>query len=84
NGKATGIDPVTGKVVAGETKEITYVYQLVTGNVVITYVDTEGNPLKSEVKDTTNEPVGESYNTKEDENEYPSTIEKDGDKYYRV
>ncbi|HEL1645664.1 TPA: MucBP domain-containing protein, partial [Streptococcus suis] len=84
NGKATGIDPVTGKVVADETKEITYVYQLVTGNVVITYVDTEGNPLKSEVKDTTNEPVGESYSTKEDENEYPSIIEKDGDKYYRV
>ncbi|HFR3775424.1 TPA: MucBP domain-containing protein [Streptococcus suis] len=84
NGEATGIDPVTGNVVAGETKEITYVYQLVTGNVVITYVDTEGNPLKSEVKDTTNEPVGESYSTKEDDNEYPSTIEKDGETYYRV
>ncbi|MGQ7379500.1 MucBP domain-containing protein [Streptococcus suis] len=84
NGEATGIDPVTGNVVAGETKEITYVYQLVTGNVVITYVDTEGNVLKSEVKDTTNEPVGESYSTKEDENEYPSTIEKDGETYYRV
>ncbi|HEM2549140.1 TPA: MucBP domain-containing protein, partial [Streptococcus suis] len=84
NGKATGIDPVTGKVVADETKEITYVYQLVTGNVVITYVDTEGNPLKSEVNDTTNKPVGESYSTKEDENEYPSTIEKDGETYYRV
>ncbi|HEM6342672.1 TPA: MucBP domain-containing protein, partial [Streptococcus suis] len=84
NGKATGVDPVTGEVVAGETKEITYVYELVTGNVVITYVDTEGNPLKEEVKDTTDEPVGESYSTKEDENEYPSTIEKDGDTYYRV
>ncbi|HFI0344521.1 TPA: MucBP domain-containing protein, partial [Streptococcus suis] len=84
NGKATGIDPVTGQVVAGETKEITYVYELVTGNVVITYVDTEGNPLKEEVKDTTDAPVGESYSTKEDENEYPSTIEKDGVTYYRV
>ncbi|HFI0635483.1 TPA: MucBP domain-containing protein, partial [Streptococcus suis] len=84
NGKATGVDPVTGEVVAGETKEITYVYELVTGNVVITYVDTEGNVLKSEVKDTTDEPVGESYSTKEDENEYPSTIEKDGVTYYRV
>ncbi|HFI0449881.1 TPA: MucBP domain-containing protein, partial [Streptococcus suis] len=84
NGKATGVDPVTGEVVAGETKEITYVYQLVTGNVVITYVDTEGNPLKEEVKDTTDAPVGESYSTKEDENEYPSTIEKDGVTYYRV
>ncbi|HEM6346965.1 TPA: MucBP domain-containing protein, partial [Streptococcus suis] len=84
NGEATGIDPVTGDVVAGETKEITYVYELVTGNVVITYVDTEGNPLKSEVKDSTDAPVGDSYNTKEDENEYPSTIEKDGVTYYRV
>ncbi|HGA1495037.1 TPA: MucBP domain-containing protein, partial [Streptococcus suis] len=74
NGKATGIDPVTGKVVAGETKEITYVYKLVTGNVVITYVDTEGNPLKSEVKDTTDEEPGTPYDTKEGDNEYPSTI----------
>ncbi|HFI0553831.1 TPA: MucBP domain-containing protein [Streptococcus suis] len=84
NGEATGIDPVTGDVVAGETKEITYVYELVTGNVVITYVDTEGNPLKSEVKDSTDAPVGDSYNTKDNDNEYPSTIEKDGVTYYRV
>ncbi|HFI0425631.1 TPA: MucBP domain-containing protein, partial [Streptococcus suis] len=84
NGKATGIDPVTGKVVAGETKEITYVYKLVTGNVVITYVDTEGTPLKSEVKDTTDKEPGTPYNTKEGDNEYPSTIEKDGETYYRV
>ncbi|NQJ68753.1 YSIRK-type signal peptide-containing protein [Streptococcus suis] len=84
NGEATGIDSVTGDVVAGETKEITYVYELVTGNVVITYVDTEGNPLKSEVKDSTDAPVGDSYNTKDNDNEYPSTIEKDGVTYYRV
>ncbi|WP_105143962.1 MucBP domain-containing protein [Streptococcus suis] len=84
NGKATGVDPVTGEVVAGETKEITYVYQLVTGNVVITYVDTEGNVLKSEVKDTTDKETGTPYDTKEDGNEYPSTIEKDGETYYRV
>ncbi|HFI0936952.1 TPA: MucBP domain-containing protein, partial [Streptococcus suis] len=84
NGEATGIDPVTGDVVAGETKEITYVYELVTGNVVITYVDTEGNPLKSEVKDSTDAPVGDSYNTKDNDNEYPSTIEKAGVTYYRV
>ncbi|HEL2383414.1 TPA: MucBP domain-containing protein, partial [Streptococcus suis] len=84
NGEATGIDPVTGKVVAGETKEITYVYKLVTGNVVITYVDTEGTPLKSEVKDTTDGEVGSEYNTMENGDEYPETIVKDGVTYKRV
>ncbi|HFU4031001.1 TPA: MucBP domain-containing protein, partial [Streptococcus suis] len=84
NGEATGIDPVTGEVVAGETKEITYVYQLVTGNVVITYVDTDGNVLKSEVKDTTDKETGTPYDTKENDTEYPKTIEKDGETYYRV
>ncbi|HFI0126876.1 TPA: MucBP domain-containing protein, partial [Streptococcus suis] len=172
NGKAKGTDPVTGDVVADETKEITYVYQLVTGsvvaryviegtedeiaddksvkpketpvdevygdtppttitkdgkkyilvrtrenegdapkdgkviegeqtityeykevketpevksgNVVITYVDTEGNPLKSEVKDTTDGEVGSEYNTKENGDEYPETIVKDGVTYKRV
>ena len=29
----------TGKVVAGETKEVTYVYKEVTGDVVVHYVD---------------------------------------------
>ncbi|HFI0127802.1 TPA: MucBP domain-containing protein, partial [Streptococcus suis] len=84
NGKATGIDPVIGDVVAGETKEITYVYKLVTGNVVITYVDTDGNVLKSEVKDTTDKEPGTPYDTKEGDKEYPSSIEKDGETYYRV
>ncbi|HFU3985833.1 TPA: MucBP domain-containing protein, partial [Streptococcus suis] len=84
NGEATGIDPVTGEVVAGETKEITYVYELVTGNVVITYVDTDGNVLKSEVKDTTDKEPGTPYDTKENDTEYPKTIEKDGETYYRV
>ena len=35
----------TGKVVAGETKEVTYVYKEVTGDVVVHYVDTEGNVI---------------------------------------
>ncbi|NQN38469.1 YSIRK-type signal peptide-containing protein [Streptococcus suis] len=83
-----GVAPVTGEVVEGVTK-ITYVYKEKvetpkTGNVVITYVDTEGLELKSTVKDTTDGEVGSTYNTKESADEYPETIEKDGVTYKRV
>ncbi|HEL1598640.1 TPA: MucBP domain-containing protein, partial [Streptococcus suis] len=83
-----GVAPVTGTVVEGVTK-ITYVYKEKvetpkTGNVVITYVDTEGLELKSTVKDTTDGEVGSTYNTKESADEYPETIEKDGVTYKRV
>ena len=37
----------TGTVVAGETKEVTYVYKEVTGDVVVHYVDTEGKNNRS-------------------------------------
>ncbi|HEM6112976.1 TPA: YSIRK-type signal peptide-containing protein, partial [Streptococcus suis] len=62
NGRATGIDPVTGEVVAGETKEITYVYQKA-GNVNVNYVDTKGNVIKDKVADEVNEPAGTDYDT---------------------
>ncbi len=83
-----GVAPVTGEVVEGVTK-ITYVYKEKvetpkTGNVVITYVDTEGLELKTTVKDTTDGEVGSTYNTKESADEYPETIEKDGVTYKRV
>ncbi|MFM0766202.1 MucBP domain-containing protein, partial [Streptococcus suis] len=83
-----GVAPVTGEVVEGVTK-ITYVYKEKveapkTGNVVITYVDTEGLELKATVKDTTDGEVGSTYNTKESADEYPETIEKDGVTYKRV
>ncbi|MGQ7532234.1 MucBP domain-containing protein [Streptococcus suis] len=83
-----GVAPVTGEVVEGVTK-ITYVYKEKvetpkTGNVVITYVDTEGLELKTTVKDTTDGEVGSTYNTKESADEYPATIEKDGVTYKRV
>ncbi|WP_449457878.1 MucBP domain-containing protein, partial [Streptococcus suis] len=55
-----------------------------TGNVIITYVDTEGLELKTTVKDTTDGEVGSTYNTKESADEYPETIEKDGVTYKRV
>ncbi|MEI4302885.1 MucBP domain-containing protein, partial [Streptococcus suis] len=83
-----GVAPVTGEVVEGVTK-ITYVYKEKvetpkTGNVVITYVDTDGLELKTTVKDTTDGEVGSTYNTKESADEYPETIEKDGVTYKRV
>ena len=40
----------TGKVVAGETKEVTYVYKEVKGNVVVKYEDTEGNVIAENEK----------------------------------
>ena len=41
----------TGKVVAGETKEVTYVYKEVTGDVVVHYVDKEGNTIAADKDD---------------------------------
>ena len=83
-----GDAPSNGTVVEGE-QTITYEYKEVvetpkTGNVVITYVDTEGVELKTTVKDTIDGVVGSTYNTKESADEYPETIEKDGVTYKRV
>ncbi|HEM3174434.1 TPA: MucBP domain-containing protein, partial [Streptococcus suis] len=52
NGKATGIDATTGTVEAGVTKEITYVYKEVKGDVVVEYYDTEGNTIAKTEVDT--------------------------------
>ncbi|HFI0673033.1 TPA: YSIRK-type signal peptide-containing protein, partial [Streptococcus suis] len=80
NGRATGIDPVTGEVVAGETKEITYVYQKA-GNVNVNYVDTKGNVIKDKVADEVNEPAGTDYDTVVDNKPEKITTE-DGKVYY--
>ena len=69
----------TGKVVAGETKEVTYVYREVKGNVVVKYEDTEGNVIAEDEKDETDASLNVKYDTadhKKDE------ITKDGVKYY--
>ena len=69
----------TGKVVAGETKEVTYVYKEVKGNVVVKYEDTEGNVIAENEKDETDASLNVKYDTtdhKKDE------ITKDGVKYY--
>ncbi|HEP1568144.1 TPA: MucBP domain-containing protein [Streptococcus suis] len=91
NGKATGIDATTGTVEAGTTKEITYVYQEVKGDVVVEYYDTEGNLISglsdsgeavdTKEVDTPSTSTGTAYNT--DEDHKPNTITTaDGTVYY--
>ncbi|MGQ7480627.1 MucBP domain-containing protein, partial [Streptococcus suis] len=63
NGKATGIDATTGKVEAGKTKEITYVYKEVKGDVVVEYYDTEGNTIAKTEVDTPTTSVDTPYET---------------------
>ncbi|WP_032503226.1 mucin-binding protein, partial [Streptococcus suis] len=59
--KAEDAAKETGKVVEGTT-EVTYVYEKA-GNVVVNYVDTEGNPLIAPVADVTDGKPGSGYDT---------------------
>ena len=79
---ASTIGNETGKVVAGDTVEVTYVYKEITGNVVVHYVDTEGNTLAADTKDVENGSLSEKYDTTDNK---PATITtKDGKKYALV
>ena len=69
----------TGKVKAGETTEVTYVYKEITGNVVVHYVDTEGNTLAADTKDVENGSLSDKYDTTDNK---PAKLEKDGQVYY--
>ena len=69
----------TGTVVAGETKEVTYVYKEVTGDVVVHYVDTEGNVIADDKEDTKGASLNAKYDTTDNK---PEKIEKDGTVYY--
>ena len=69
----------TGKVEAGKTTEVTYVYKEITGNVVVHYVDTEGNTLAEDTKDVENGSLSEKYDTTDNK---PAKLEKDGVVYY--
>ena len=71
----------TGKVKAGETTEVTYVYKEITGNVVVHYVDTEGNTLAEDTKDVENGSLSEKYDTTDNK---PAKLEKDGQVYYLI
>ena len=69
----------TGKVKAGETTEVTYVYKEITGNVVVHYVDTEGNVIAEDKEDTKGASLNAKYDTTDNK---PEKIEKDGTVYY--
>ncbi|HFI0135857.1 TPA: MucBP domain-containing protein [Streptococcus suis] len=71
----------TGKVVAGETQEITYVYKLVEGDVIVHYVDTDGNTIADDVTDQVITDTGTPYDTTDNK---PEKIVNDetGDVYY--
>ncbi|HEL9630369.1 TPA: MucBP domain-containing protein, partial [Streptococcus suis] len=71
----------TGEVVAGETLEVTYVYKLVEGDVIVHYVDTEGNKIADDVTDQVITDTGTDYNTTDNK---PEKIVNDetGDVYY--
>ncbi|HFI0458254.1 TPA: MucBP domain-containing protein [Streptococcus suis] len=60
-----------GSVTSGEDKKVTYVYEEVKGNVVVNYIDTEGNVIASPVEDTASTSTGTSYNTTDNK---PTTI----------
>ena len=77
NGENVGT--VEGQVVAGKTLEVTYVYTEVTGDVVVHYVDTEGNVIAEDKEDTKGASLNAKYDTTDNK---PEKIEKDGTVYY--
>ncbi|HFI0462627.1 TPA: MucBP domain-containing protein, partial [Streptococcus suis] len=86
NGKATGIDATTGTVEAGKTKEITYVYEEVKGDVVVEYYDTEGNTIAKTEVDTPTTSVDTPYETYDHKPATITVVEKDGSEtvyYYK-
>lgn len=92
-GHLTSTDNVDGRVEAGKTKSITYVYKEVkndvptppkaanTGSVVVHYVNTEGEVIHADYKDTTDAPVGTEYNAAETQLEKPDYIRFGGKTY---
>ncbi|HFI0352543.1 TPA: MucBP domain-containing protein, partial [Streptococcus suis] len=81
NGTATGVDSTTGTVEAGTTKEITYVYEEVKGNVVVNYITTDGTVIKQPVEDTPSTSTGTKYDTTDNK---PTTITTEDGKTYRI
>ena len=61
--KASTKGDETGTVESGQTKEVTYVYKEVKGNVVVHYTDEAGNKIAEDAKDTTDGSISTPYNT---------------------
>ncbi|HFI2475986.1 TPA: MucBP domain-containing protein, partial [Streptococcus suis] len=77
--KTTGEE--TGTVTSGEDKQITYVYEEVKGDVVVNYVDTEGNVIKAPVTDTASTSTGTAYDTTDNK---PETITTEDGTVYKL
>ncbi|HEM6290037.1 TPA: MucBP domain-containing protein [Streptococcus suis] len=71
----------TGTVTSGEDKQITYVYEEITGDVVVNYIDTEGNVIKAPVTDTSVTSTGTDYDTTDNK---PTTITTDDGSVYEL
>lgn len=79
-----GSDPEKGKIVGGESKNVTYVYELVPekGSVKVNYVDEEGTVIKDPVFDEENADAGKDYDTAIDNK--PKTIKTADGKEYEL
>ncbi|HEL9630904.1 TPA: MucBP domain-containing protein, partial [Streptococcus suis] len=71
-----------GTITSGEDKQVTYVYEEVKGDVVVNYIDTEGNVIKAPVTDTPSTATGTSYDTTDNKPETITT--EDGTEYKLV
>ena len=68
-----------GRVVEGKT-HVTYVYKELFGNVLVNYVDEEGNIIKEQVEDMSQTSTGVAYSTLDNK---PNAI-KSGDTIYNI
>ena len=81
-GHLTSSDPTTGAV-SKEDKNVTYIYKLKVGEVVITYVDENGKEIQKPRQDTPNSPYDTPYDTTE-EGEKPNFIKAEDGKTYKI
>ncbi|HEM3490864.1 TPA: MucBP domain-containing protein [Streptococcus suis] len=70
-----------GTITSGEDKQVTYVYEEVKGNVVVNYIDTEGNVIKTPVEDTKSASTGAAYDTTDNK---PTTITTEDGTVYEI
>ncbi|HFI0240474.1 TPA: MucBP domain-containing protein, partial [Streptococcus suis] len=70
-----------GTITSGEDKQVTYVYEEVTGDVVVNYIDTEGNVIKAPVTDTPVSSTGTNYDTTDHK---PTTITTEDGSVYEL
>ncbi|HFU4006739.1 TPA: MucBP domain-containing protein, partial [Streptococcus suis] len=70
-----------GTITSGEDKQVTYVYEEVTGDVIVNYIDTEGNVIKAPVTDTDLTSTGTAYDTTDNK---PTTITTEDGSVYEL